>query len=124
MFGLGFWETVIIIVVALVMIKPEKLPGFFRKAGQLVGKAQSAYETLRRLLHQMDQPVHPPALSKTEPAQSVPSSAPSAVKRKADEWHPDGTDPYPELRGQVRRTGPKPGKRKKKRKRILKEDIP
>lgn len=35
MFGLGFTEIIIILVVILVAIKPEELPGFFRKIGKL-----------------------------------------------------------------------------------------
>lgn len=35
MFGLGFTEIIIILVVILVVVKPEDLPKFFKKIGQL-----------------------------------------------------------------------------------------
>lgn len=40
MFDIGFWELVLIGVVALVVIGPEKLPGLARTAGMWVGKAR------------------------------------------------------------------------------------
>jgi len=35
MFGLGFTEIIIILVVILVVVKPEDLPKLFKKIGQL-----------------------------------------------------------------------------------------
>lgn len=40
MFDVGFWEMGLIMVVALVVIGPERLPGLARKVGLYVGKAQ------------------------------------------------------------------------------------
>lgn len=40
MFDIGFWEMIIIAVVALVVIGPERLPGIARKAGFWVGKVR------------------------------------------------------------------------------------
>jgi Sec-independent protein translocase protein TatA len=55
MFGLGFWETVIIVLVIVVLVKPSDLPGFLRKAGQFIGKAQAAYDTLRRAIRRIEE---------------------------------------------------------------------
>jgi len=40
MFDIGFWELAVIMIVALVVIGPDKLPGIARTAGKWVGKAR------------------------------------------------------------------------------------
>ena len=40
MFDIGFWELAIIMVVALLVIGPERLPGLARQAGLYFGKAR------------------------------------------------------------------------------------
>jgi sec-independent protein translocase protein TatB len=47
MFDVGFWEILLILVLALVVIGPEWLPGAARKAGYLVGKARRYIEGVR-----------------------------------------------------------------------------
>ena len=43
MFGLGWIEMLIVVVVALIFIKPEELPQLFRKIGRLYAKGNKAY---------------------------------------------------------------------------------
>jgi len=40
MFDIGFWELGIIMIVGLIVIGPDKLPGIARSAGKWVGKAR------------------------------------------------------------------------------------
>ena len=40
MFEIGFWELVMVAVVALIVVGPEKLPGLARTAGFWLGKAR------------------------------------------------------------------------------------
>ena len=40
MFDIGFWELGVIMIVGLVVIGPDKLPGIARSAGKWVGKAR------------------------------------------------------------------------------------
>ena len=47
MFDIGFWEILLILVLALVVIGPERLPGAARRAGYLVGKARRYIEGVR-----------------------------------------------------------------------------
>ena len=47
MFDVGFWEILLILVLALVVIGPERLPGAARRAGYLVGKARRYIEGVR-----------------------------------------------------------------------------
>ncbi len=47
MFDVGFWELVIIAVMALVVVGPERLPLLLGKVGRWVGKARAYVATLR-----------------------------------------------------------------------------
>lgn len=40
MFDFGFWEMLMVVVVALIVVGPERLPGLARTAGFWVGKAK------------------------------------------------------------------------------------
>ncbi len=50
MFDIGFWELVIIALVALVIIGPEKLPRFARDAGRFVRKIRIFIQGAKREL--------------------------------------------------------------------------
>ena len=50
MFGLGFLEMCLIVLVVLIFIRPEDLPGFIRKVGQFYGQATEAYQVIWRNL--------------------------------------------------------------------------
>lgn len=47
MFDVGFWELVIIMIVALLVVGPERLPRLARTVGLWVGKAQSFVRTVK-----------------------------------------------------------------------------
>ena len=47
MFDVGFWEITLILILALVIIGPERLPAAARKAGFYVGKARRYIEGVR-----------------------------------------------------------------------------
>lgn len=47
MFDIGFWELALIMVVALMVIGPDKLPGLARTAGLWVGKAQAMVRSVK-----------------------------------------------------------------------------
>ena len=52
MFDVGFWEILLILVLALVVIGPERLPGAARQAGFWVGKARRYIEGVRTEVEQ------------------------------------------------------------------------
>ena len=52
MFDVGFWEILLILVLALVVIGPERLPGAARQAGFWVGKARRYIEGVRSEVEQ------------------------------------------------------------------------
>jgi sec-independent protein translocase protein TatB len=47
MFDFGFWELVLVFIVALLVIGPERLPGVARKVGLWVGKAKRFVTSVR-----------------------------------------------------------------------------
>lgn len=47
MFDVGFWEILLILILGLVVIGPERLPGAARTAGLWVGKARRYIEGVK-----------------------------------------------------------------------------
>jgi sec-independent protein translocase protein TatB len=48
MFDIGFWELVIIALVGLVIIGPERLPEFAQSAGRLIRKVRAFIQNAKR----------------------------------------------------------------------------
>lgn len=47
MFDIGFWEIMLIAVVALVVVGPERLPRVIRVTGLWIGKANASIQSVR-----------------------------------------------------------------------------
>ena len=47
MFDIGFWELLLIAIVALVVVGPERLPKLVRVAGLWLGKATASFQSMR-----------------------------------------------------------------------------
>jgi sec-independent protein translocase protein TatB len=47
MFDIGFWELLLIAVVALVVVGPERLPKLIRVTGLWVGRANASIQAIR-----------------------------------------------------------------------------
>ncbi|MDF1588236.1 MAG: Sec-independent protein translocase protein TatB [Gammaproteobacteria bacterium] len=47
MFDIGFWELLLIAVVALVVVGPERLPKLIRVTGMWVGRANTSLQSIR-----------------------------------------------------------------------------
>ena len=47
MFDIGFWEILLIAVVALVVVGPERLPRLIRVTGLWIGRAQASLQSIR-----------------------------------------------------------------------------
>jgi len=52
MFDIGFWELVIIAIVALLVVGPDKFPAFARQAGKWLGKFRRLINNLQREIKQ------------------------------------------------------------------------
>jgi len=44
MFGIGFGEILVVLIIAIVFIRPEDLPKFLRSAGRLYGQMKKMYK--------------------------------------------------------------------------------
>ena len=54
MFGLGFFEIVVIAIVALIFVKPKDLPGVFRKIGWIYRKAMRQIGEARKIIREVE----------------------------------------------------------------------
>ncbi|PCJ32211.1 MAG: twin-arginine translocase subunit TatB [Gammaproteobacteria bacterium] len=52
MFDIGFWELLLIAVVALVVVGPERLPKLIRVVGLWVGRANATVQSIRNEISQ------------------------------------------------------------------------
>jgi sec-independent protein translocase protein TatB len=80
MFGISAAEVMIIMLVALVVLGPDRLPVVARKVGQVVGdlrKVSAGFEAeMRSAMLEPDQPpriVQPPSTTTGEPAPEPPA---------------------------------------------------
>jgi Tat protein translocase TatB subunit len=82
MFGLGIWEIVVILAVALIVLGPTKLPDVARQIGRLMREFRRATNELRYNLDEAVAPREPPARDPARaemapPTESVRTPAPS-----------------------------------------------
>ena len=52
MFDFGFWEMLMVVIVALIVVGPERLPGLARTAGFWVGKAKRMVNDVKAEINQ------------------------------------------------------------------------
>lgn len=52
MFDIGFWEILLIAVVALVVVGPERLPKLIRVTGLWIGRANASFQSIKREITQ------------------------------------------------------------------------
>ncbi len=90
MFGVGFWELIVIAAVALIVFGPDKLPGLARTVGFWAGRArrqlaefrrqferEMAFEEMQRLQEQLR------ATVKTTPSIHPGETGPGPAGKKA-----------------------------------------
>jgi Tat protein translocase TatB subunit len=78
MFEVGFSELLLIMVIALIVLGPEKLPGLVRRVGQWMGRARAMARQFREQLEveaaEASRP--PPPAAPAAPPVDEPSAAP------------------------------------------------
>jgi sec-independent protein translocase protein TatB len=113
MFEIGFWEILLILILALLVIGPERLPGAARTAGFWFGKARRYIEgvrdevsqqfdvnELKRLIHnqevqinELQQKLHTPlALDDDEDIANATSAAYEIIEQDAAHTEADDGD--------------------------------
>ncbi|SBV95346.1 Twin arginine-targeting protein translocase TatB [uncultured delta proteobacterium] len=80
MFNLGGMEIVVILVVALLVLGPDKLPNFMRTIGKAVGELRRASTEFQRTIH-TEIAQHDASLSRTSltPEQEAPAREPAST---------------------------------------------
>lgn len=93
MFNLGGGEILVILVVALLVLGPEKLPRFMRTVGKAVGDLRRASTDFQRTMNlELAEKEIGTEEKKPDTEAPEPASSESAELRK----EPDGTDDAPE----------------------------
>jgi len=62
MFGLGFWEIIIICIAIIIFIRPEDIPKFAKKAGKLYGDIKRYYHDFFYQFKKIEQEIKNTAL--------------------------------------------------------------
>jgi Sec-independent protein translocase protein TatA len=60
MFGLGVWEIIAIVLVAIVFIRPDDLPAFIRNMGKLYGRLTKMYAEITSAARTMEADITTP----------------------------------------------------------------
>jgi sec-independent protein translocase protein TatB len=97
MFGLSFWEIAIIMVIALVVLGPSKLPEIARNLGKGLREFRKATEDFKSTVSdEMSRPESPRyQLPPDTPAQIIPPTAPPAPAPIATASEPVSQTPAP-----------------------------
>ncbi|GHU64754.1 hypothetical protein FACS189447_02290 [Spirochaetia bacterium] len=71
MFGIGFSEIIVVLLLIIVFVRPDDLPKFLRTLGRLYGKAKRAYNELvsvkNRFIKEIDEAATLPEPAAPEP---------------------------------------------------------
>ncbi|MFQ5508060.1 MAG: twin-arginine translocase TatA/TatE family subunit [Leptospirillia bacterium] len=82
MFGIGVPEMLLVLVVALVVFGPNKLPELARTIGQAMGKFRAASHSFQRAVEREVRNIEPPAshppVEQPAPPDSTEAGAPDA----------------------------------------------
>lgn len=72
MFGLGFWEVLLILAVALLVFGPARLPGLARSLGRGLREFRRASSDLQQAILSADTPEPPPRAGAADQAAENP----------------------------------------------------
>ena len=98
MFDVGFWELLIIALLALMVLGPERLPGIVKTAGNWAGRARFMARSLRMQIEQeMAQEVNAKktaeAQTKARPPADATDGGPQTQADAPPDETPNGSDP-------------------------------
>jgi len=87
MFGIGFQEMLIILVVVLIFFGPKRLPDLAKSLGKGIAEFKKASDEVRRGIDE--------AVREEEPEETGPDAPPSADEPRADPPPSSASDPAP-----------------------------
>lgn len=97
MFGIGWTELIIIVLVALIVVGPERMPDLARRAGKTVGDLRRMYAKLRSDLgpeyDEIEQ--HVRSLRSLDPRRELTKMGQSALNGFSDDIGPEVRDALP-----------------------------
>ena len=85
MFDIGFWELLLVAVVALVVVGPERLPKLIRVTGKWVGRANASLQSIRNdISRELRAEELKQALNKTIDVSDIDKAIPETSMQKSD----------------------------------------
>ncbi|MGC9323149.1 MAG: twin-arginine translocase TatA/TatE family subunit [Desulfomonilia bacterium] len=97
MFGIGGQELILILLIALIVLGPKKLPDIAKTLGKALGEFQRASNDLRKEFDQMSDTPHPshsPRYPEKTPEQSTTEDASSHDEEDSRETSPEKPHQY------------------------------
>ena len=92
MFDVGFWELLIIAILALLVLGPERLPGIVKTAGNWAGRARFMARSLRM---QVEQEMARDIVAKREAEADARAKANKAAKAGGEQAAPAPAEAAP-----------------------------
>ena len=90
MFGIGFGEIILVLLIAIIFVRPEDLPKFLRSAGKLYGQLRKMYreviEVKDKVIKEIDEAATMDEAPKTTPA--APSTETPKILSEGAESEP------------------------------------
>ncbi len=83
MFGIGSTELIVILVVALIVLGPKKLPGIARSVGKALGEFRRAATDVKQTIEREVEQVE--VREKKKSAEKAVSKEPENVKQSAEQ---------------------------------------
>ncbi len=85
MFDIGFWELLLVAIVALVVVGPERLPKLIRVTGMWVGRANASLQSIRNdITRELRAEELKQALNKTIDVSDIDNTISSVSNKKPD----------------------------------------
>ena len=76
MFGIGPWEIVVIVIVALIFVRPRDLPVILRKAGRFFAELRSLRDDVTRSLADVERDIESSAATDAGSTPARPEPGP------------------------------------------------
>ena len=95
MFGLGFWEILVIALVVIVFVPPRQLPNFFYRLGSLYGELRAINRNVRRTMRSIERDVNTAESGERKPSDKTGDAGPASSENDRpanDRTHADAVE--------------------------------